>query len=243
MSKTAENSHPRSTITVSSTFEKKLTAYVAAASAAGVGALALAQPAQAKVVYTFANVTIGRGTTLPLDLNHDGVNDFSFSHFAYGNWDHFYAVGLAANHIFGNGSASALRAGVPIGPQGRFSHFGIMAKTGAISGYDFSTGKWLNVQNRYLGLQFSINGKTHYGWARLTVTLTGGIVGTLTGYAYETVPNKRIVAGQTSGTDAAEVEGNTRRAAATGPLNLGMLARGTDALALWRRDNENLQTN
>jgi hypothetical protein len=241
MSNPVENSHRRSTITVSSKLEKNLAAYFAAASAAGVGLLALAQPAQAKVVYTAANVTIGRGTALPLDLNHDGVNDFSFSHFAYGNWDHFYAIGLAANHIFGNGSASALRAGVPIGPQGQFSRFGLMAKTGAISGYDLSTGKWLNVQNRYLGLQFSINGKTHYGWARLTVTLTGGIVGTLTGYAYETVPNKRILAGQTSDTAAVGVEMNTQQAAVPAlPANLGMLARGSDAIVLWRRDNEKL---
>ena len=218
---------------INSKLEKNLAAYMAVAGAA----LAVAPTAQAKVAYTAVNVTIADHSQYFLDLNHDGVNDFSFSHFAYGNWDHFYANGLAANQIFGNGSASALRFGVPIGPEGHFSRFGLMAKSGAISGSTFTTGEWLNVQNRYLGLQFTINGKTHYGWARFTVTR--GIVGTLTGYAYETIPNKRILAGQTSGADSAEKSAAQHRsAAALRAANLGMLARGADALPLWRREQD-----
>ena len=217
--------------------EKNLAAYMAAAGAAGVGVLAVAPPAQAKVVYTPVNVTIGENSQYLLDLNHDGVNDFSFSHFAYGNWDHFYANGLAANRIFGNGSASALRFGVPIGPNGHFSHFGLIEKSGATSGSNNDFGKWLNVQNRYLGLQFSINGQTHYGWARLTVK--SGIVGTLTGYAYETIPNKRILAGQTSGPEVAGVvKGEELLMPRERPQSLGMLARGADGLAIWRREEE-----
>jgi len=222
---------------INSNLEKKLAAYMAAAGAAGVGVLAVAPPAQAKVVFTPVNVTIGENSQYLLDLNHDGVNDFSFSHFAYGNWDHFYAAGLAANHISGNGTASALRFGVPIGPNGHFSHFGLMAKSGAISGSIETFGKWLNVQNRYLGLQFSINGKTHYGWARLTVT--SGIAGTLTGYAYETIPNKRILAGQTSGPEVADTVGvEDMLTPRNQPSTLGLLARGADFLAIWRRDED-----
>jgi hypothetical protein len=223
----------RPTSPVNTKLDARLISYVAAASAAGVGALSMVQPAEAKVVFTAVNVTIADNTQYKLDLNHDGVNDFSFSHFAYGNWDHFYITGLAANHIFGNGSASALRFGVPIGPNGRFSHFGMMAKSGVISGSDFTTGKWFNVQNRYLGLQFSINGETHYGWARLTVK--NGIVATLTGYAYETIPNKRILAGETSGTEVALDEMLTPHDQTP---TLALLARGADALTIWRRDEE-----
>jgi hypothetical protein len=223
--------------TLSSRLEKNLAAYMATASAAGMGVLATVQPAQAKVVFTPANVTIAENSQYALDLNHDGVNDFTFSHFAYGNWDHLYATGQDANHIFGNGSASALRFGVPIGPNGHFSHFGLMAKSGAISGSMETTGKWLNVQNHYLGLQFSINGRTHYGWARLTVTK--GIVGTLTGYAYETIPNKRILAGQTSGPDVAGTVALDEMSTSHDQRpTLGLLARGADALVVWRRDEE-----
>src|SRR4029077_3677693 len=53
--------------------------YALAASAAGVGMLALAQPSQAKIVYTPANIQINVGGGLVyLDLNNDGVNDFQF---------------------------------------------------------------------------------------------------------------------------------------------------------------------
>ena len=63
-------------------------------------------------------------------------------------------------------------------------------------------GPWANVQHRYLGLKFFINGKVHYGWARLNVHwYVPDVSGTLTGYAYETVPGKSIITGQTKGPD------------------------------------------
>lgn len=55
--------------------DKHLLAYATAASAAGVGLLA--QPAEAKIVYTAAHTTIqGNGGNLNLDLNNDGIADF-----------------------------------------------------------------------------------------------------------------------------------------------------------------------
>jgi hypothetical protein len=62
-------------------------------------------------------------------------------------------------------------------------------------------GPWLNATNKYVGIQFSINGRAHYGWARLTVKtlldryLHVHIRAILTGYAYETQPNTAILAG------------------------------------------------
>jgi hypothetical protein len=51
-------------------------------------------------------------------------------------------------------------------------------------------------------LRFRIDGKTHFGWARFTIKAQArGVVATLTGYAYETVPNKPIIAGKTKGSD------------------------------------------
>jgi hypothetical protein len=55
-------------------------------------------------------------------------------------------------------------------------------------------------------MKFTINGKVHYGWARLSVTNLKDkfrITATLTGYAYETIPNKPIKAGQTHDGDEA----------------------------------------
>src|SRR5579864_169375 len=59
---------------LSENLDKNLTAYAIAAGAAGVGLLALAQPADAKIVYTPAHKNIGAQTFI--DLNHDGINDF-----------------------------------------------------------------------------------------------------------------------------------------------------------------------
>jgi hypothetical protein len=53
--------------------------YALAAGAAGVGVLALTQPAEAKIVYTPANVHIGVGKHYHLDLNHDGATDFTIA--------------------------------------------------------------------------------------------------------------------------------------------------------------------
>jgi hypothetical protein len=59
---------------------------------------------------------------------------------------------------------------------------------------------------------------------------------TITAYAYETVPGKRILAGITekSGSDQ-KVQDSTGNLSGS---SLGMLALGVDGLPLWRR-NEN----
>jgi hypothetical protein len=62
--------------------DKGLLAYAAAASAAGVGLLALAPAADAKIVYRSAHIEIGPRHIFNLDLNHDGITDFRFSNFA-----------------------------------------------------------------------------------------------------------------------------------------------------------------
>lgn len=90
---------------------------------------------------------------------------------------------------------------------------------------DSDLGAWAGsgkgVSNRYLGLKVVIRGEVHYGWARLSVSLGhqrhfNDVSGTLTGYAYETVPDKPIVAGQMNGDDVITVQ----------PKTLGSLALG-----------------
>ena len=73
------SSGPRKTANLSDSIQRHLNMYAVAASAAGVGMIALAQPAEAKIVYTPANVQIGSNTVrLNLDLNNDGITDFEF---------------------------------------------------------------------------------------------------------------------------------------------------------------------
>lgn len=58
---------------------RRLNSYALAASAAGVGVLVLAEPAEGKIVYTPAHVKIGYNSEYNLDINHDGITDFIFS--------------------------------------------------------------------------------------------------------------------------------------------------------------------
>jgi hypothetical protein len=210
---------------LSQALQRRLNMYALAASAAGVSMLALAQPSEAKIIYTKAHQVIGTNGIYTLDLNHDGVVDFLLLESGYASFNGTRASNtLLAKEALGNavaGSvgkysrhyAAALNMGARIGSGEHFIKGGgrgeTMAATFSGEGNTGRIGQWLNVNNRYLGLKFKIAGKTHYGWARLTVQLPGNylIDTTLTGYAYETVAGKAIRAGQTAGEADAAVVG------------------------------------
>src|SRR5580704_15756136 len=69
---------PRKTATLPESIQRQLNMYALAASAAGVGILALSVPADCAIVYTPAHHRIPKGGSVKLDLNHDGVTDFRF---------------------------------------------------------------------------------------------------------------------------------------------------------------------
>jgi hypothetical protein len=206
--------------------------YAIAAGAAGVGVLALAKPAEARIIYTPANQLC----PCKLDLNHGGTVDFII-HSHYFPFTHSMLVEAASgNAVVGTLTsmepiswAAALKQGSRIGRSRRFFSHGSYGQAMAEVSYNSSgpgtwiRGPWVNVKNRYLGVRFQVRGKTHYGWARLTVHVGSGnglpITATLTGYAYETIPNKPIIAGQEHGKDEA---------------TLGHLATGASAIPAWR---------
>jgi hypothetical protein len=212
--------YPRASKTallLSPSLQHQLNMYALAASAAGVSLLAVAQPSEARIIYTKAHQVIGTNGIYPLDLNHDGIFDFLLLESGYATFNGTGAYNtLLAKEAWGNAIAGstgrfsrhypgALRRGARIGPGAHFVHGGVngetMVRTWSADGSGGRSGHWGNVTSRYLGLKFAIDGKIHYGWARLTVQLPGNylIDATLTGYAYETVPGKAIVAGQTTG--------------------------------------------
>jgi hypothetical protein len=219
---------------------------MAAAGAAGVGMLALTQTAEAKVVYTPTNVVVN--SSVAIDLNHDGIADFAVTiGAAYGGHGLWLTVSpkVTGNAIRENGGAAAGFLGVPVGPGERFATntwYGEGLFMAGVFEYSFTsfTGPWANAKNRYLGLKLQINGQTHYGWARLSVGnfLISGLV-LLTGYAYETIPNKTIIEGHTSGPEkAGNIAPADLLAPATQPASLGLLARGADVLSIWRREDD-----
>jgi len=260
---------PRTPASLPAPLNQRLNLYVVAATGASVSLLALTQPSEAKIVYTKIHKVIGTNGVDPLDLNHDGIIDFLIqergsSHFSFSG-----SNGLWAKAAFGNGVegshtqsgffvlASALQKGAPIGPRQSF-----VSSTGSFGEAMFRVacsvdqgcsrqGQWANVSNRYLGLKFQVDGKTHFGWARLSVQLQSQqITATLTGYAYETIPDKGIRAGQTRGTadgvapspdligtDSPDLTGAAIEPmqAPTQPASLGRLALGAGGVSLGRR--------
>ncbi|MEI6090609.1 MAG: T9SS type A sorting domain-containing protein [bacterium] len=66
-----------------------------------------------------------------------------------------------------------------------------------ICGYGLnSPGHWAGgLSNRYLGIRFYLNGNYHYGWVAIEIPTTPNAC-TFKGYAYESEPNKPILAGQ-----------------------------------------------
>src|SRR5579863_9464634 len=251
-------SAPRNTAHLSESVHRQLNMYALAVSAAGVGMLALSQPANAEIIYTATNMKI-QGQ-LQLDIDNNGTVDFVLWHsntcngstcasflLAYPNFtvrDGFLAT---AHGRFK--SAVAMNRGTKITRGDIFNeNIGPLAEhVNKPVGTHHSTywkGQWANggqgLANEYLGLKFSINGSVHFGWARITVkTGTGfGFIARLTGYAYETVAGKAIVAGRTQGTDDNVEAPNASVAPSTSrPDSLGMLALGAPALSIWRREN------
>jgi len=237
-------SGPRKTTTrLSDPIQHHLNLYALAAGAAEVATLALAQPAQATIVYTSAHITIPCCNPLPLDLNHDGINDLSFT------WNYttigsaLRLTGTQPNHVVGQmGYASALKAGASVDPKKKFVNVSFALMFANSNGKYF--GQWQNVKNRYLGVKFVIKGKTHYGWVRLNVKHTPpiGIDAVITGYAYETIAGKPIIAGKTKGPDERSQEGFSAGASVMSlnpetpqPASLGMLALGAQGVPLSRR--------
>lgn len=209
---------------LNSQLNKRLLAYAATAGAAGVSVLAITQSADAKVVYTRAHrfVGINHGA---LDLNNDGIPDFEFVQSGLGNNWSYLVRPIEFNKLMNH--AAPLAAGVVVGPGESFvGGQQSMVFFCICSGEDGSSGQWANKQNQYMGFEFSIKGVSHFGWARLSTSIpNSGQFGnvTLTGYAYETVPLKPIVTGDTTGSDDEESVGQPASAISS---SLGALARG-----------------
>lgn len=232
-----EQSRPRrrKTGNLSEPVYQQVNLYAVAAAAGGVAMLALTESATAEIVYTPTHTKITAGDVIALDLNNDGQEDFGIWNVLNSNSsfrsDQLNVVPSGANGILEvSHFRSALAAGVKVGPsrsfssQSRFMAFGIQPAGGS----SYCGGQWTDVQGRYLGLRFTIEGETHFGWARLNATChVYKIEAVLTGYAYETVAGKTIVTGQTK-------DDPEQAASPASTPSLGTLAIGAGGLSTWR---------
>jgi hypothetical protein len=196
---------------------KRLAVYALAAGAAGVGALALAVPADAAIISH--SVSLGIPCNSTTQLNIAGPVHLSFFDLcgpvpnsggiglavgAQGS----IAVAMSSGIVCPCGSRGPLPARLPKGsPIGSRDSFG----SGVIARSRTPQGHWgaFGPPNRgYLGFEFGANSK-HFGWVALSVFHVGvissrvnssnqfGFVGLIKGYAYDTIAGKTIDAGQT----------------------------------------------
>ena len=207
---------------------KQLLTYAAVAGAAATCSV----PAAAEVVYTPIQRHVR--SSFFIDLNHDGLEDFQIYSSLLSGAGIVKVLPARTNRILAAGpdqcfldnAAAPLPGGAQIGPgkpfQASATCMAYLAY-GALS----SGGLWKEAKHRYLGLAFVIDGKEHFGWARLSLSkFLFNNTAEIEGYAYETIPGKPIVAGD---------EGNATKVSAQ-PGTLGALAAGATALNSRRKE-------
>jgi hypothetical protein len=219
---------------------RDLTIYGLGAAAAGVSVLALTEPAEAQIVYTPAHETINSGQKLLIDLNHDGIADLALREMKCSLSSGFPGNSLKAGPLAGAGierrkleplEAAALSAGSEISGSQVFNNAG--AGMVIFTNYgDYYAGYWGAAGTAYLGIRFSIDEETHYGWVRVKVTYNPSrkdIAALVSGYAYQTQANTPITAGDTgsSRSDAAGEKLISSESATKPGRSLGELAAGS----------------
>jgi hypothetical protein len=232
--------------------EHRMLLYVLAAGATLAGASA----AQGRVVYTPSKAILTVGdrhigrSSLQIDLNNDGTIGFVLTEFYHETGLGYYSslkanAGQPLNGIVKSSQvsrerfAAALKRGTPIGSGAKFGSKELMAFRNSESTLGtYSAGNFLNITSRYLGVKFVINGEVHYGWIGFRSVTVGGfhdhgeLTAKVAGWAYETEPNKPIVAGAMGEQDS---ESNSAALRSAEPTSLELLAAGNVAIDDWRR--------
>ncbi len=182
--------------------------------------------ANAQIVYTDVNPDTSMicssypcSKSYDLDLNNDGTVDFtlraSHNHFtcAWQNFSDTKSVSIISQG--GNlAAASPISTNYPIGNNLSFSTNGVTLRsivTGSAGPQcpvvPGSFGSWTNPTDYYIGLRLSVGANTYFGWARLNVVVASTsttVSCTVKAYAYNTIPNQSILAGQTTATGISE---------------------------------------
>ena len=215
---------PCSTDPIRLGFENKLARYAMAAGAA----LMLPAAAWANdIVYSGPiNQSVSNGGSLSFSPTGTGT-DFVLSTYAYdyngGNGNYNYTgEGYLYTNASGAGVDSSLPlvSGATIGPSSAFfsgnttlnyqQEYGYSQAyscgyKGRYTCYNYygpyysSSGSVPNNSSSYIGLEFTRNGQTYYGWADIaTYVSDGSAQEVLLGYAYDSAPGEGIMAGETA---------------------------------------------
>jgi len=200
--------------------DSRLILYALAASAT----LTIATSSHAEVGFTPSDAVLQGGTArLDIDLDHDNSTDFTImikhcrSASGYQSVRCLGAYSRSPSDQLGMGNSKLANALTPRTSINTGNVFQVDALMTTAFGY---LGYWPDVNNSYLGVRFRVNGQVHYGWIgfrSVTHNIYGAIFATLNGWAYEPLPNKATLAGDT---------GSSQRTANLQPTSLEMLSFG-----------------
>jgi ureidoglycolate hydrolase len=160
-----------------------------------------------------------------LDMNNDGITDVTMTAMLNGTVSRSVQVGTSSGSQVLNYSAPAPGGNVILLAKARNNNAIISSTTPSGTNSIWSNaqnvyfrriqrivinrppyyanvtwGDWSNNTDRYLAVRISVAGAWHYGWVRLSVivSMTSAVSFTIRDYAYNSIPNQPILAGETS---------------------------------------------
>ena len=191
---------------------KKLSAFIFTA-------MLFSASANAQIVYT--DVTpdqVISATTVPsmedynIDLNNDGISDYKISCSRSGGTcpldpsSRLYINFISDSALNSNAVVTGTSITYPLAMNFNdsissglsFSSFGYLRRNTSGGPCTGTFGVWSYSIDRYLGLKLIVGGNTYYGWARMQIDVVTGIPScTIKDYAYNSIPNQPILAGET----------------------------------------------
>ncbi len=108
-----------------------------------------------------------------------------------------------------------------------------------VTGYTYY-GNWSTTSDRYLGLKLIIGNQNFFGWASLSVNLVTGTSFTIKDYAYNSIPNQSILAGQTCPPQAVITANGPTTFCQSGSVVLSSANSGTDLSYQWKKGKKNV---
>ena len=154
------------------------------------------------IVYQTVNWDIDENAneSRDIDMDSDGILDFHFMHYAESiyDWGNFLSSYNQSSILLDYDfmSIAALPAGELINASIPINQTWDSENGGAFNWWDGDEARG-NFYDpvAYAGVRFENESGTHYGWIRFENPTGSPVGGSITGYAYETIPDQGIIAG------------------------------------------------